>query len=193
MIAKFDLTGEEEVKYSAKLKMAHSNDMTYNSNTKQIIVCHARGNERGLTILNAATLEKVGGKEDIGFAFHGIDYNAANDCYVVYTGSTHYCYILNANFEPIMKYESKNVRPDVEGTLSPQGMGCDDKYIYYLYAWSGDAATHEQIISVIDWNGNHITNIRFSFDEEAETIIFMNNKIYVNVLKESKLYELNIQ
>lgn len=193
-IVKYDLQGQEILR-SNDLVLHHANDITYNSATNQLVVCHTQKGSYNLMSLitpdtweiETITLNWATEK----FGPNGITYR--NGKYAATTNSYHNIHILDTDFNEITKYGTLKTDPVLVKTASTaQGICSDDNYIYCLFYDSTNKGTEEEPssveqvhgISVFDWNGNRIKDIRFSIPgikHEPESISVVDGKFYVEV------------
>lgn len=165
LIYKVDVETLEVVMTSEPLQLDHSNDMTYNEKTGQIIVVHNAPNRKKLSFLDPETLSVLGSRE-IELKIFSMQYNASRDCYVVGCSGGQNFAVLDSEFNQIAYYE-------VETTgYTTQGVDADDKYIYFIqYA--------ENVVVVYDWNGERVSLIKLPVKSgEPECIFHIGGMFY---------------
>lgn len=155
----------------------HANDMTYNSDTDEvIIVCCEDGYYNEIYRVDADELQDTWGQtfycEYVGCRASNIDYNATHGKYVVgLSGYLNYFAILDNDFQVIktIGYASTG------GSWVRQGICADENYIYsicyYLPDSKGYTDENENRIRIFDWEGNYIKTLNI-------TVINGTNHIY---------------
>ena len=151
IIVKYDLATGLEVRRSGKILTGHTNDMTYNSRTNQIIIANNKPDYNIVTIIDAATL-KIIKTEKLPCPIYGITYDAERDIYFIGCSNSKNLRALNSNFEVL----DQNVYVTDQNTsgFMTQGIGSDDVFVYCTYYTSPGNA-----IEVFDWYGNYIGTI----------------------------------
>ncbi len=169
-IVKVELATGKRVLTSGDLDLNHSNDITYNSKTNQLIVCHNNPYRTKLSIINPETLEFI---KDVTIeaSIYSIDYNEKHDMYVIGLSGGQTFRFLDADF----KYVDNKIHTPTEQTkgYTTQGVACDDEYIYFvLYK--------QNVITVYDWDGEFVALIELDVGSvEPENLSIVNCEIYV--------------
>ena len=198
VVVQYDLKTGEQMKKSATLSLNHANDLTYNSKTKQLVVCHGTGAYYKVSLINVDSLQIVETKE-LASPVYCIDYNSTYDCYVVGVANNHYLYILNSDFEIVKQYGTQyhidpkyHTQPAGISTISPQGMASDDQCIYYLFSYMSADYEYKHVITVFDWYGNYMTEIEFQLENiEPEAISVVDDTIYVMYNRGTMVYKIS--
>lgn len=172
-IIKYDMETMKEVKRSEKLKLGHANDVAFDSERNEIYVSHVYRDR--VSILDADTLE-VKETKKLEFPQYAIAYNqkresfatALNQCDMVF-------YDKNFNV--------KDAALTPNTTLVTQGICADDKYVYHvLYSVKSNEDEPDNMIFVMDWDGNLITKIPIGLNEyEPENISLVDDTFYIGV------------
>ncbi len=187
-IVKIKLSNMKVIKVSKPLQLSHGNDMTYNSDTKKLVVAHGVDKPKRLSIVNpkTLTLEKhVDVKIPSGLkgatskqlravkGFVGVAYNNVRDQYIVYLSGSHNFIILDKNFKPVSYIVPSKKHPTLY-----QGMDATNDYV--LVAQSPKAGTGQtyNVISVYDWDGEYLFNITVKKGYEIESIYHVGNTYY---------------
>lgn len=187
-IIKVRIKTQKVVKVSNAWKLHHGNDITYNTRTKQLVVCHGDGALKRLTLINAKDLSFVkhinvnipnavlpGAKKSYVAAikgFTGIGYDIANDQYVVsLKGCRHYM-TLNNKFVP-----TRVIKVPKVGKYLPQGLDVKNGYILRSMSFSSSPYNHN-IVYIFDLMGNFIKTLKLGTGYEIESIYFVNNRMY---------------
>lgn len=107
-------------------KTGHTNDMTYNSKTSELIVVH--NNEPKLTVIDPATLtvKKV---IDLEYEIFALAYDIVDDCYYATVKTTGVYSVVKVDLD----FKLAGVSFDYINTgYSRQSMECDGEYIYLV-------------------------------------------------------------
>lgn len=188
-IVKYDIIARKVVAVSEAMdNLNHVNDITYNSKTKQLIICNSTGNTKVISILNSDTLAFVEAKR-LSVDIYAIDYHANTDKYILGIGGTYKFAIANTDFTQISEYYG-----GVESSTAytKQNLCCDDNYVYCLY-YGGKQLENQDAIYVYDWDGNFVTYIEVNFDtQEPESISIVDGALFVATGKDNKAYFYNI-
>ena len=170
----------------------HINDMTYNPNTNELLVCAYWQDEPetagNLAILDADTLDlkRVVSvhKNQKPLAFHGIAYDRLHDRYILATSGTTYD-LIDSSFHYL---DTIKVTRHENDTL--QGIETDGTYLYRSL-W-GDFEKNR--ISVYDLDGNFIrlVNVPLSgYETELQDILYdWNGNWYINTADYDRTEEL---
>ena len=181
-VVKVNLSGMKVEKVSGVLSIAHGNDMTYNSQTKRLIVTHTNVNAKRISIINPSSLKieksfdvsipkKMSGVSDKELkkanGFCGIAYNAKKKQYAALMKNTGDVMILNSSFVPV-----SYVKLSKKSTLTKQGIDVTDDYI--LISYSG----YPNIIMVYTWDGQYVSKINVKKGYEIENIYHIGKQYY---------------
>ncbi len=184
IIVKTDIEGNE-IQVSEPLDLGHGNDMTYNSKTGYLVVCHStskkntangNGNGRRISFVDKNTLEVVHTvKNLVPYSICGIDYDAVNDCYYTCAGNFR-TFVFSDDYKCttllIVGRESESVEGITGYTY--QGMGFDGKYVYFPLSGEED-----NVIVVYTTNGQYVTTFHVPTTMESESIIFYGGEMYI--------------
>ena len=184
--------------------VGHMNDMTYNPNTGIIT---ATGDESKTWIdINDTTMEvekKVSAKSKVG----AIAYDSSRNKYLQKVTGTTRLNITDANFNI---EQTKEIFPPALSNvprLIPQGMGTDNKYIYFTQWECGFEASwlandiwnskqkNSNLISVYDYSGNSIKNILIPntiVPAEIESVDFNSNNEMIVLLQHQTAKDIRI-
>lgn len=173
-VYKYSIETGKLVKKSELLDTDHSNDMTYNPNTGELIVLHNSPRNSILSVLDPETLEK---KREIQVVFNmfSIDYQPDRNVYVVGISGGQNFSILNENFQISREYIPSGSRFEVNSTgYVTQGVVCDKEYIYFVQY-------KENVIVVYDWTGAFVNKIPLSIPAniEPENISIVDDSFYI--------------
>ena len=168
-LVKWDMENGVPLKEVSNVVLNHANDITYNPNLNQFIVCHNKPFLSKVSFVDAETLEVVGYKM-LAYDIYCIDFNAERNEYVVGVCGGPTIRILDENLNHKRGPYQPTRRTD--GYVL-QGVACDKNYIYFnLYK--------QNVITVYDWSGNFITLIKLDVGSiEPENISVVNDVIYV--------------
>lgn len=191
-IVKVNLKSGKVVKVSAALPLNHANDVTYNSKLNCLVVCHNAPNRDTLSYVDVNTL-KIEKTFKIGYEIYCIDYNAAQDRYVVGLSGGQTFRFLDSDFKAVGK-----VHMPVDETKShvTQGVGSDDEFIYFALYMNQTRC----VIAVFDWDGNYVSTLHLDDKtsgsvqgREIETVSVVDGEIYLSCAsstwKYSELYK----
>lgn len=198
VVVQYNLETGEQIKKSATLSLNHANDLTYNPKTKQLVVCHGEDAYNQVSLIDVETLE-IEETKTLNCPVYCMDYNPTYDCYAVGVANDHYLYILDSDFEITKQYGTQyyidpkyHTQPMGISAVSPQGMACDDQYIYYLFSYTSADYEYKHVITVFDWNGNYMTEIEFQLkDIEPEAISVVDDTIYVMYNRGTMVYKIS--
>ncbi len=144
----------------------HSNDMTYNSKTKELIVVHNAPNYKSISIFDVNTL-RYKRTVTLTINIYAISYDEFNDRYVVGLSGTYNHAYLDADFRVTRTIIGKDT-----GNIK-QGVDSDDKYIYFVMYKTNT-------INVYSWEGDYVTEIQLDgITVEPENIFHIGSQIYV--------------
>ncbi len=166
-LVKIDLNTKEIVLTAEGLKTGVTNDITYNSKTKQIIVVHNRPEAKEISIFDSETLTLVLRKL-ITYSIYGIAYDSVNDCYWAGISGGYNFVCLDTNFEKI-----GDICVGKRTGYSKQGMDCDGTYIYFL-----QSATNSIVIYKKDGTFAGIISL-CDIDNSAQSICHVGDVFYI--------------
>ena len=173
-IRKYDIATGKLVKTSDAIATDHSNDITYNPDTNQLVVCHNAPNRTFLSIVDAETLEFVK-KVEIPFKIFCISYQPERGVYVVGISGGQDFTVLNKNFKVDSTYVTSGDRFIAENTeYTTQGMETDLNYIYFVQY-------KKNVIMVYDWKGKFVNQIALDIPSgiEPENISLVGDAFYI--------------
>ena len=180
-IVKVDMETGELVAVSDRLPLHHSNDMTYNSRTGQLLVVHCGKGEysKSLSYVDPNTLE-ITGTATLPVGFYCIAYDEVNDRYMVGSGGRNFV-ILDSEFNVLVpKVNVGAASYCKEENLVTQGSDCDSEYVYVVLGGHNGSGPWTNYLVVYDWNGNLImAKIIPDMTDESENIFHIGNTIYV--------------
>lgn len=167
VILKYSLSPFKVLDCSERFDGGHCNDLTYNDKTGKVILAHGQTQGKILTMIDAQTL-RVEGNVDITVGSGAITYNASRDRYAISQGGTtlHFA-------DGSLKALSSHTRTDKIG-YTAQGMGSDDKFIYFPMSGSGDNK-----LVVYDWDARYIMTLTVPLAMESESMFSVNGEHYV--------------
>lgn len=173
----------------------HGNDMCYNSTTGKLYIANMDGTGT-ISVVNPDTLayeSTINVYSVLNMDVAAITYNSTLNKYAIIM---HDCYdntaktsghndwtckylaIFNSDFE----LEKKLNLPNTD--MANQGIECDEKYIYVLYAnGSGD-----NYIYVYDWNGKFINSILCNANLEIESLCKINDTTFYSLYNSSNYH-----
>lgn len=177
------------IKVSAGLPLDHGNDMTYNPDTKRLIVLHSTGNAKRLSIIRTDTL-KIESYKDVKVSsilfgatqeeakaitgFSAIAYNQKRKQYVVHLGKSGQVLILDVTMEPV-----KYIHLSRKNNYINQGIEVTDDYI--LIGQSPKYSSQKyNILSVYDWDGTYISMLQVKRGQELESLYRTGNNFYAS-------------
>ncbi len=119
-------------------KLYHINDMTYNTDTGEIIIaCSWAGHRQEVYTIDAAKLQRSAAASEfehhyISCRVAAIDYNSVHSRYIVgISGKLNYFAILDNDFN-IIETIGYTANQDTDNKWERQGICADEQYIYYL-------------------------------------------------------------
>lgn len=170
-VIKYDVQTMEEVSRSGKLLLGHGNDATYVPETNEIYVSHAY--MQRVSILDADTLT-VKDVKKLKMANYAIEYNSSRESFVTANVT-----LGMAMYDKELKRYNATLPQDT--TLVTQGICADDKYVYHvLYSQKSNTAEPDNMIFVLDWEGNLITKIPIGLEGcEPENISLVGDTFYI--------------
>jgi len=183
IIYKYDLKTWQLVKTSSPLKTAHSNDITYDSKNKRLVLsyCHANDNYTGVCFVDAETLE-LQSYTTTTYSHRAVEYLPETNQYFF---AANYVYTLaDENLNKISAFN------DATPTFTTQGMCCDGKYIYDVRWESGEKVQH---IDVHTLGGQSYGMIPFyESSGEPENIFKIGAEFYIGCNKTDSVYRVQL-
>lgn len=177
IIVKYDMQSNEISKISEVVQLHHTNDITYNSTLRKLVVCHNAPNRKQISFVNpdSLTVERT---FEIGYNIYSIDYNASTNRYVIGLSGGQTFRILDSNFKAVGGVFQPTSRTTGYTT---QGCASDNNYIYFVLY-------RQNVITVYDWSGNFVTLIDLDIIEsiEPENISVVDGTIYIGCTDFSK-------
>lgn len=168
VILKYTLSPFNFVGVSDIFNGGHCNDLTYNDKTKKIILAHGQTQGKILTPIDAETLN-VESDINITVGSGAIAYCKSKDQYAISQGGTS-LHIADGNLKALKSY----TRTDKTG-YTAQGMGCDDKYIYFPMSKTGV----DNVLVAYDWNGKFVKTMTIPVVMESESMFTLGDNYYV--------------
>ncbi len=173
----FDPNTTNIVMTSENLDLNHSNDITYNSKTNELIVCHNNPYRTKLTVIDPETLT-VKRTEEIDQKIYSISYSPERDIYVVGCSGGQSMRTCNSKFGDL----SSVLKPtSLTSSMTTQGICSDDTFIYHTL-WNSKGSTdnyNKNVITVYDWYGNYVGMIGTKITIESENILIHEGSLYV--------------
>ena len=176
VIFQYSLSPFKYVSKSAVFNGHHSNDMTYDSKGKRILVVHGSGGYPYLTAISTEpTLgEPVLIKTSLGMT--GMSYNSKRDIYgVTQSGITFQT--ADASFALLDDFGRTD---GMKATHIHQGMGSDDSYVYFPMSPGTEVSEKVNYLVTYDWEGNYVGNLKIPKNTESESIFYAAGEYYVN-------------
>ncbi|MBP5270235.1 MAG: hypothetical protein ILO42_04675 [Clostridia bacterium] len=184
IISKYKLDTGEFVGHSQPFHVFHGNDMTYDSAKRLLVVAHGSSEGKILTTVNPDTLEVVEQTVNIPVGSGAITYSVEKDLYAISQGGKT-LYIASSEFKVL-----KSFTRTPTGGYTAQGMGSDDKYIYFPMSGSAD-----NILMTYNWSGQYVTDVHLPTAYESESMFWVNGTYYVNFYQSgggAHLYRLDV-
>lgn len=199
VIYKWSIETGKTVAKSEPLSLDHANDMAYDSKTNELIVAHCGfkdGRSKILSFIDPETLTVKATRENVFEGGYGIAYNEKRDIIVTATSG----YKLYKGDYLSGNGVHKNALTRVNGNKgendfqtfvtghTPQGIDCDDDYIYACPTGDGGDGISDAnygYLIITDWNGKHIATCRIPLPEdeyteiETEAVFHVGNTFYV--------------
>ncbi len=175
----FDPHSQNVVLTSGELALNHTNDLTYNARTNEIMVVHNNPNRTRLSVLDADTLEF---KRHVTIApsIYSMTYSYERDVYAVGVSGGQNMVLMNSDLTKVI---SNVIRPasGATATMTTQGICSDDTFIFHTLWNSGGkvADYNKNVITVYDWYGNHVGTIYTKIGIESENILVYRGSLYV--------------
>ncbi len=181
--------------YTDKFEGNHSNDITYDSKNKRIVVVHAgNGTDKKISFVDAKTLKYQSTKE-LTRGIAGIAYSKTRNMYVGTQGGNCLFFMGEGLTYDSSKYHERASRA-TEGSTNhtAQGAGCDEEYIYF--PMSGKDYLYDAILVAYDWNAKYKKTFTIQdCKHEIESMCEHEGNYYVNFHmpgQGSYLYKLNV-
>lgn len=169
------------LKTSAALSIHHANDITYNADTGRIAVIHLTGYPARVTMINPDTL-KITSSVNVEIpdalygatesrlsgisGFSGIAYDAENHRYVLAVKGSKDLLVCDKDLTPM-----RLVKTPSNGYTN-QNLECTGDFV--LRSQSGKT----NLISVYDWEGNHLADLDTGKSWEMEHVFFQGSTLH---------------
>ncbi len=171
IVVKCDMKQQKIVAQTEILQLNHVNDMTYNSRTGLLVICHNAPFANLISYVKAETMEYVD-TFPIDEFIYSIGYSAKRDQYMVGISGGQTFKVLDADFKAVGDAFQPTSRSNSSIT---QGGTCDDDFIYFILH-------SPSLITVYDWDGNFVTIIELpeinAKIHETENMAVLNGEIY---------------
>ncbi|MDD6043913.1 MAG: hypothetical protein PUB87_09270 [Eubacteriaceae bacterium] len=177
-LAKVRLSDGTVEAVSLPLPVDHGNDITYNPNTRELIVSNCRVHINRFTVINADTL-KVVRKSDVTIpqniaGFCAITYDPESDTYISVTKGKIGFAVMDSDFK---------IKKLIPMTGKPKGyiwQSLDSTENYLLAGLSPKAGSGNRynIIAVFDRQGRLITSIQLLESLELENVFHVGTRFY---------------
>ncbi len=175
----FDPNTDNVVMVSKALDLNHTNDMTYNSRTHEIFVCHNNPYRTKVTVIDPDTLT-VKRTFEISQSIYSITYNPERNSFAVGLSGGQNMRLFDGE---LAKAEAKLIRSTTKTSgMTTQGICSDDTFIYHTL-WNSSGSSdgyNKNVITVYDWYGNFVGIIGTKITIESENIIVYDGNLYVN-------------
>ncbi len=184
VINKHRLDTGELVMSSEPMQLGHGNDMTYNSEIDQLVVCT---DNNTLGFIDPETLTLIR-RTSITKQASGITYSAKRDMYAVSKAGKSLD-ILDGSLKVISSF----TRTDKTG-YTVQGMGSDEDYIYFIM--SASEGKKDNVLVVYTWEGKYVKTLNVPVELEGESMFWVNDTYYIAYHRAGKgpsLYETNFK
>ncbi len=168
IIFRFDIPSLKWKGQSGYFNAGHSNDLAYNADKDLIIVAHGQSQGQILTLVRASDLSVIS-DVTIEVGASSVSYNSIRKLYAFSQGGTT-LHFTDDSFNVVSSFK----RTPPKG-YTTQGMGSDDRYIYFPMSASGD-----NVIDVYDWEGQYVTTVHLPFSKESETMFYAAGDYYMN-------------
>ena len=185
VILKVNATTFKRVKVSRPLALDHANDMTYNPDTKQLLVVHCDHRPMRISFVDPGTL-KITGYKNIKIPaklpgatakqlrnikyIAGITYNRRTKQYALRIGGIPHLLICDRNLKPV-----RYIATPADGSERQQSLFSDTNYIYL----GRDCVGKYNLISVYKWDGTYVKTIRIREKYELQNITSHNGRLLV--------------
>ena len=138
---KIDLRTGETVQIYENLETGQTNDMTYNPNTKEILISTDNPDKTTVMIFDAETMTLKETKH-LSFKIYAIAYDPVKNGYWVGTSGNYNFAFLDTNLKQV-----GDTYPGYSTGATKQAMACDGTYLYFLHSAANT-------LVVYDTNGN---------------------------------------
>lgn len=171
-ILKYEIATGKLVRKFENLKVAHANDMTYNSDTKELLIAHHEPTPKRISILDPETM-KVKRVVDIQTNIYAISYDPHEKCYWAAPAFSYTCFVkLDLNFKQVGE-----IFKGFETGYTKQGMDVDSKYIYLVQYKTNSIIVHDKA-------GNFVRKIVLpKTSYEPENIFHIGDVFYIGYYK----------
>lgn len=210
-IAKVRISTKKVVKVSKPLKLNHGNGLTYNSDTKRLVVAHGEGSRYALTEINKNSLKLV--RTHYIYApstlpgatqaqlknykgFGSIAYSPTEDIYVGLLYKSHNLVFLDSDFK-IFKYVTLSKK---KGQIY-QCVEVAGDNILIGESFGTTKAKSYNILSTYNWDGSYVTTTRLQKSYELENVFVAGTAVYAGfyrcytkgskLLKDNYVYRIN--
>lgn len=167
-LCKVDVETGETVRISDPLPLNHANDLTYNTRKNVLIAVHNNPNRKLISLIDPETLT-VTETVTLPCKIYSLAYCPERDRYVAgLAGGQTFC-LLDAEFRQVAgPFEPTE---DTAGYIT-QGCACDARFIYFVLY-------NQNVVTVYDWDGNHIRTLPITVSGEPENITQSGGKLYI--------------
>lgn len=188
-IVKYDLSTNTEIA-SIEGAYGHAGDMTYNKNTDELIIINGKDNQSDIFVLDPTTLA-LKNTLYVPYKLGAIAYNPLNNGYVLEIcengvfWNDYKFMLVDSNFETII------TRDPVKNGYLMQGIECDGKFIYALYANPNRIFVYDMGLRYIGYhNVDFSTESEFiaKYDDETFYLSENSNK---SIFKAKRTFEWN--
>ncbi len=175
----FDPNTNDFIAASEILSLNHTNDITYNARTNELIVVHNNPNRTTLSVIDPDTLT-LKRKVTIPYRVYSIAYDYARDLYVFGLSGGQDMGFLDAEFKEVPGMTGITSTDKTAG-YTTQGITCDDTFIYHtLWNSPGNSEDYNRnVIVVYDWYGNFVATIGTQIEIESENLDIIDGHLYV--------------
>lgn len=170
VIYKYEIATWKLVKKSAPIPSFHTNDITYDSVNKRLVIstCMKDDNYRGMCTVDPETLELIE-SFTINHSIRALDYLPWCNRYLL--GTNYYFTLTDEKFNKISTIDS------VSKQYTTQGLCCDEKYIYDVRFVNGSDIHY---IVVHDFDGNYYGEIPLlGAPSEPENMFRLGNEFFL--------------
>ena len=136
-LLKIDLATGNVVATAEGFSTGITNDITYNSKTKEILVVHNSPEPKKVTIINAETMAYVETKT-LAFNIYALAYDETLDCYWAGLSGCYDFVRLDLNLQKV-----GNTYTGYASGYTKQGMDCDGKYLYFILSAPNSVAVYK--------------------------------------------------
>ncbi len=171
-IYKVDFATWEIVAISEPMQCGHANDVTYVSDTNELLVTWCENPIENVTVINAETLEYVS-TVTLPYKHAVMDYSAGRKQYVLGGMGKNDYTVCDANWEFDSNIPQSNMK------FAMQSLECDDKLIYNIQ--SPNSGGSDGYLFVYNWDGELLHLITFDMEYESENVCLYGNKMILAV------------